>query len=339
MDRFNDLRRMHGSTPEELVWINARLDELSAKEAILLRGAIVKEPPRNGPELINLLVSIPRYELCYPVRNETQLGQFLIQHEIRCPAELTACVDVYKLGRKYTALHPGTFKCGAYVLFPSERLPAYDGKNLHTLTDSDWSVKLKLASEQEPDGVWVKLPDYMDITGWPDEIQIALNALGVRAIDACTLLEAKCILSEVSGIAEQYEHIGDLIYDAQNLGFALDEKGQGMPRFMEKFMVVLKYEECRTLEGAVDISQNLNCYDVVFKDDRRDYAIRELQDQNCFHMESLLDDCVDLEAYADTLLEQRGFFLTGDGSAYITRNSNPFIPVHDDPGAMRLAME
>lgn len=340
MDRFNDLRQMRGSTPDELAWLNARLDELTAKEALLLRGAMVREPPRSGPELINLIMSLHGNELCYPVRNETQLGDFLIKHEIRCPAELTACVDVYKLGRKYVAQHPGTFKCGAYVLFSSShRPPAYSGINLNTLTDSDWSVKLKLASEQEPDGVWLKLPDYADVTGWPDEIRIALDALGVRRIEECTLLEAKCILPEVSGIAEQYDHIGDLIYDGQNLGFALDEQGQGMPHFMERFMAALQYEECHTLEGAVDISQNLDCYDFFTKDGLRDYAMQELRRQDFSYGESLLVDCVDLEAFATDLLKQRGFHLNKNENAFIARNNKPFIPVHDNPKLMDLVME
>ena len=149
-----------------------------------------------------------------------------------------------------------------------------------------------------------KLPDYEEIyDGRPDEIGIALDALGVRTIEECRLLEAKCILPEVRNIADYYDSLADLIYDGQNLGFALDERGQGMPQFMEKFAAALEYEGCRTLADAVDISQNLSCYSFISESDFHDYAMRELQRRGYFHGESFLVDCFDFEVYAADLLE------------------------------------
>ncbi len=184
-----------------------------------------------------------------------------------------------------------------------------------------------------------KLPDYEEIyDGRPDEIGIALDALGVRTIEECRLLEAKCILPEVRNIADYYDSLADLIYDGQNLGFALDERGQGMPQFMEKFAAALEYEGCRTLADAVDISQNLSCYSFISESDFHDYAMRELQRRGYFHGESFLVDCFDFEVYAADLLEHQGFLLTKDEKSYITRKDTPFVPVHDHPESQQMVM-
>ena len=172
----------------------------------------------------------------------------------------------------------------------------------------------------------------------PDEIRIALDALGVRTIEECRLLEAKCILPEVRNIAENYDSLAELIYDGQNLGFALDERGQGMPHFMEKFAAALEYEGCRTLADAVDISQNLSCYNFISEAELHDYAMRELQQRGYFRGESPLADCFDFEVYAADLLEKQGFQLTRDEKSYITRNDTSFVQVHDHPESQQMVM-
>ena len=340
MDKsFDTLRNIRNATSEESTWIKQRLDELTAKEAILLHGAIAANPPDCGRETIDLLANLPEYELCYPADNPRQLGEFLAREEYAMDDVLLTYLDLDKLAGRYMEEHPGRFAGGAYVYHSSNDGWHYDGTNLEQLEDKDWSVKLLLASDQNPAGVWLKLPDYEEISnGRPDEIRIALDALGVRTIENCRLLEAKCILPEVRNIAEYYDSLADLIYDGQNLGFALDERGQGMPHFMEKFAAALEYEGCRTLADAVDISQNLSCYDLISEKGLHDYAMRELQRRGYFQGESFLTDCFDFEVYAADLLEHQGFLLSKDEKSYITRKDTPFVPVHDYPESQQMVM-
>ena len=341
MDKgFDTLRSIRNTTSEESTWIKQRLDELTAKEAILLHGAIAANPPDCGREAVELLVNLPEYELCYPADNPRQLGEVLAREEFAMDDVLLTYLDLDKLAGRYMEEHPGRFAGGAYVYQDScDDGRHYDGTNLGQLEDKDWSLKLRLASDQNPEGVWLKLPDYEEINdGRPDEIRIALDALGVRTIEECRLLEAKCILPEVRNIAENYDSLAELIYDGQNLGFALDERGQGMPNFMEKFAAALEYEDCRTLADAVDISQNLSCYNFISEAELHDYAMRELQQRGYFHGESFLTDCFDFEVYAADLLEKQGFVLTKDEKSYITRNDTQFFPVHDHPESQQMVM-
>ena len=341
MDKsFDTLRSIRQATSAESTWLNQRLDELTAKEAILLRGAIAANPPGCGREAVELLANLTEYELCYPANSPRQLGEFLAREEYAMDDVMLTYLDLDKLAGRYMEEHPGQFAGGAYVYHGScNDGRHYDGTNFAQFEDKDWSVKLRLASDQNPEGVWLKLPDYEEINdGRPDEIRIALNALGVRAIEDCRLLEAKCILPEVRNIAEDYDSLAELIYDGQNLGFALDERGQGMPHFMEKFAAALEYEDCRTLADAVDISENLSCYDFIPEADFHDFGMRELQQRGYFHGESFLADCFDFEVYAADLLEHQGFVLAKDEKSYITRNDTPFVPVHDYPESQQMLM-
>jgi len=337
---FDMLRSICNTTSEESVWLNQRLDELTAKEAILLHGVIAANPPGCGKEAVELLANLTEYELCYPADNPRQLGEFLAREEYAMDDVLLTYLDLDKLAGRYMEEHPGRFAGGAYVYHGSSNDGRhYDGTNLAQFEGEDWSVKLRLASDQTPEGVWLKLPDYEEINdGRSDEIRIALDMLGVRTIEECRLLEAKCILPEVRNIAEDYDSLADLIYDGQNLGFALDERGQGMPHFMEKFAAALEFEDCRTLADAVDISQNLSCYDFIPEEGFHDYAMRELQRRGYFQGESSLADCFDFEVYAADLLEHQGFLLTRDEKSYITRKDTPFVPVHDHSESQQMVM-
>lgn len=341
MDKsFDTLRSIRNTTSEESTWIKQRLDELTAKEAVLLHGAIAANPPHCGREAVELLAHLTEYELCYPADNPRQLGEFLAREEYAMDDVLITYLNLDKLAGRYMEEHPGQFASGAYVYHGScDDGRHYDGTNLAPLEDKGWSVKLRLASDQHPEGVWLKLPDYEEISdGRPDEIRVVLDALGVRTIEKCRLLEAKCILPEVGNIAENYDSLAELIYDGQNLGFALDERGQGMPHFMEKFAAALEYEGCRTLADAVDISQNLSCYDFIPEEGFHDYAMRELQRRGYFHGESFLTDCFDFEAYAADLMEKQGFLLTRDEKSYITRNDTSFVQAHDHPESQQMVM-
>jgi len=326
MDHFTDVQRLSDSSPEEMTWINDRLGELSAKERLALRGALTSTPPKNGAELINLLLRLPDFEICFPAENELELGMFAARYDEACPEKLLQYVDTRELGEEYRADHPGAFVQGAYVVFPTAPpMRLYDGTNLASLDDTAWSVKLKLASDQNPDGVWLRLPDYEEACdGRPDEIKIALSALGVDTIQECTLLDAKCILPEAGNLMAQYDNVADLIYDGNDLGYVLDECGQGMPDFMDRYAAALELEDCHTLAFALDISQNLSCYDYISTDELSDFAVRKLQSSG-MSGSLLASGCVDFTAFSDDLLLQRGYLLTRDESGYVARNGQEFI--------------
>ena len=151
-----------------------------------------------------------------------------------------------------------------------------------------------------------------------------MRALRVHSLEDCTLLEAQCILPEAGDLMEQYSGITELVRDGNTLGCVLDEQGQGQPRWMEKFAAALEYEDCRNLKFALDISQNLLCYEWVSREDLTDFAAEHLR--SCGVSDELIQSgCIDLERYGEDLLETSGFMLTDCEDAYVLRNGRQFV--------------
>lgn len=236
-------------------------------------------------------------------------------------------MDLYALGVRFEDLHPGLFVGNCFVAYPSEETPVYRGRD-SPLPEEDegWSVRLKLASPAAPEGVWLRLPDYQDLDAdcaSDGETTLAKDALRVQSLNECTLLEARCVLPEAGDIAEQYDCIEDLVLDGNNLGVVLDERGQGAEDWIERFAAALEYENCHSLRFALNISQNLNCYEWVACDKLEELASNHLR--SCGVSEDLIQSgSINLTSYAEDLLENSGYMLTADESAYIIRNDQVF---------------
>lgn len=112
----------------------------------------------------------------------------------------------------------------------------------------------------------MRLPDHAESSGGlPDELAIALDSLDAVALEECKLLEVRCALPGLEEIGGQYttESLEKLIRDGNNLGFVLEEQWQCSPHAMAHFLAALEYEDCCRLDQALDISQNLICYDFL----------------------------------------------------------------------------
>ena len=122
----------------------------------------------------------------------------------------------------------------------------------------------------------------------------------------------------------------DLIRDGNDLGFLLEEQGQGMPDFMERFTAALEYEGCHRLKEALDIAENLNCYDLMQADGIELYGKEELKKLGVFQ-DSTLQDCIDAAGFGEALLEQRGYRLNAAETTYIRRNDRKFQYLRTQP--------
>lgn len=313
---------------DEIEWLRYRLEVMSVREEIILSAALQYRPPETAANAINHILSIPYYDVCAGAGSYAALGEFYLKYEspMRIPNDAFAFVDMETLGERYEDLHPGLFVGDSYVLYPEPdfRPPKYDGVHLPQ-QDYDWSLRLKLGSAARPEGVWVCLPDYDEISEEkPGDIQMALRELEVEHISNCTLLDARCALPEITGLLE-YNDLADLIYDGQNLGILMDEQGQGQPHFMERFQAALELEGCDSLRGAIDIAQNLRCYDMVPASDLKRYGQEALHHEHIQEGSEIFGDCIDYEGYARQVLEQKGFQSALGGKAYVARNDQTFV--------------
>jgi len=303
-------------TDAEQLWLRNRLETLTAKEALCLTALTQKSPPATSADFINHLLSLADCE-CIAAGSYDALGEYLLGEQ-RVSKTLWEFMNTEKLGKSYEDDHPGLFVGGCYIQYPSSpHHIQYNGENLGKCEDTDWSVKLKLSSASHPDGVWVRLPDYSDVNEeGGGEISVALNALGVSSINDCSVLDVKCILPEAGDLLTQYSSINDLIYDGQNLGFVLDERGQGQPNFEQLFAAALEYEDCHSLAKALDISDRLRDFELVPVSVLKEYAEKELAAHH-IDLPEAAAAAFHYEEYAAEQLESNGFVLTRDESAYI----------------------
>lgn len=200
-------------TAEEKQWLTEHLEVLSVRERIILAAAMACEPPQDMAGAVNCLLSLDDYEVRGHVGSYEALGEFFLSEQC-VPQEQQAYFDLTALGQLYEDQHPGLFVGNGYVEYPRDQpVTLYDGKHLpDDIGRMGWSVRLKLASEAVPNGVWVRLPDYNEFQeDGPGDFRLALDELRVKTILDCTLLDTRCILPCVHDLAGQYSSLTDLI--------------------------------------------------------------------------------------------------------------------------------
>ena len=316
---------------DEIEWIRDRIEVLSVREEIILSAAVQCQPPKLAADVIDRIISIPYHGVCAGADSYAALGEFFLRYEspLTLPNDAFAFVYMEALGKQYEDQHPGLFFGGHYVTYQETEVnrPQYDGEHLPQ-RDNGCSLRLKLGSANRPDGVWICLPDYDEISGEkPGDIQMALKKLKVKHISECTLLDTRCTFPKLVGLMD-YSDLADLIYDGQNLGILLDECGQGQPHFMERLQAALELENCDSLKGTLDIAENLHCYDLVLANDLKYYGQKVLYHEHIQEGNKIFDDYIDYEGYARHVLEKKGFQSVLNGEAYVVRNDQAFVSSH-----------
>jgi len=327
-DDFTYLAKLSGS-PMEQAWLQERLETLSVREGYILAAATARDPPESAGEAVRCHHSLYDYEVYFPAASYEELGAACLTQDGHMPMTVLPYADLHRLGEQYEDQHPGLFIGACYVVYPNQSAEAASQKDSPPqLQDDGWSVKLKLASSAVPGGVWVRLPDYAETADCGSgEITLALHELKAVSLEECVLLDAKCILPNAGDLMKQYNSVPELVRDGNNLGFVMDERGQGEAHWLERFSAALEYEECHSLRFALDISQNLKCYDWVPRDALEDFATARLRSSGVWE-EAIRSGCVDLKNYAEDLLETSRYRLTRDGSAYVIRNTQNFTFDH-----------
>ena len=337
MDGFKELLSLPGP-PEYHGWVKERLETLSVRESYVLAAALARTQPQDIEEAVDCLNSLDDHDVCHAGSYE-ELGRLCLR-QFNAPEDVLPHADLAGLGRFFEDKHPGLFVGSCYVAYPRQDCaPARQENGLPLLWDDGWSVKLKLTSPAVPEGVWLRLPDHDgNMAEHSTEVRLALDELKVQCLEDCTVLETRCILPEAGSLMEQYDSVTELVRDGDSLGFILEEQGQGEPCWLERFAAALEYEGCRTLKFALDISQNLRCYDWISSETLADFAAEHLRDKSVSE-ELIRSGCIDLDSYAEDLLETSGYMEASGETGYIRRNTNQFIYEYSKPSTPGMTMQ
>lgn len=76
-------------------------------------------------------------------------------------------------------------------------------------------------------------------------------------------VDVDCALPQITDILNQYDSAGELVRHAIDFGYVWAEQGQGEPHWLEKWMCVMELEDCHRLDLALDLAQNLHCYEYI----------------------------------------------------------------------------
>ncbi len=337
MKDFKYLAELPG-TPQEQEWMRERLDTLSVKEGIILAAALDGNPPGMVFDAIYQLLALPDYKICGYAGDYRQLGEYAANEAV-IPKDVRLHLNLEKLGHTYAETHPGKFCEGHYVEFPEQpSAPRYDPQTGQLPEDTDWSIKLKVATPEKPEGVWIRLPDHQgDMDSNPDEISLALDALDAKNIQELTVLDTRCVLPGTWNLTEQYSDIADLMYDANDLGLVLESQCQRSDCFKKFLWAALEYENCQDLHLALEIARNPGFYDWISSDRLEEIAKKELRDQGVSE-EIIGSDAIDLIAYGEEILIRNGYVPTSDQTGYIFSPSRDSISQDDSPQVPEMQM-
>ena len=331
-------KRLEG-TEEERAYLEKRFNEISVKEKNVLDGAAKLIEIYDASDLINLTEQLSKFDFYYKAFDEKSLGEYVARYKEDASDEIFPFINIEKLGTEYHEDFQGAFTDKGYIIERGTIKQIYDGSNLDNLTGDDWTIKIKVGSKEYPEGLWINLPDYGSFTLEPDELDIALDVLGIDKWDEGYLLDVKCIFPNITELKDQYDSIEKLIIDGNNLGYACDEQEQGKDFFMEHLESAIEIEDCTRLDFALDISQNLDCYDFIPKGANLEkYGRIMAEEKGVVKLDSILGENFDYIKYAKAAIGKEELEPCKHG--FIKRNEEKFYyGFSKEPSGMDISME
>ena len=268
----------------------------------------------------------------YRVWDDEALGRFVLENLERPSPEAVPFLNAEQVGAAYREQDKGIFCQGHYIRKSSLTIPMPETSQLLQPAVGDYAIRVRLASRENMDGVWVGFPDtgdHMDATH-PDELLLGLDELHAETLSECIVLEVDCCLPQLEDIPDQYASAGELVRHAIDFGYAWAERGQGEPHWLDKWQAVLELEDCHRLDQALDYAQNLRQYAFVprgldLAEYGRELAVRD----GVIPKSGLLAECFDCRAYAEAYMNQHGLSATDHG--YVAWNGGEIYYEYSQP--------
>lgn len=242
-------------------------------------------------------------------------------------------LDPETVGAAYRESGAGCYVGEHYVERLSPDRPLPDVEPLGTQPPAgSYAIRIKLASRNNMEGVWVGFPDtaeYMD-PALPGELLLGLKALNAETLDQCIAVDVDCALPQITDILTQYDSAHALVRHAIDFGYVWAEQGQGEPYWMEKWQTVMELEDCHRLDLALDLAQNLHCYEFLPRGvDLAQYGMELARKDGILGHDQLLDRCFDSVSYAQHHMAKYGLSAADHG--YAARNGQEILYEYSQP--------
>lgn len=144
------------------------------------------------------------------------------------------------------------------------------------------------------------------------------------------VMDVDCALPQITDIFNQYDTPGELVRHAIDFGYVWAEQGQEEPHWMKKWQYVVELEDCHCLDLALDLAQNLHCYEFIPHGvDLARYGMGLTRKKGVLSQDPLLNKCFDSVAYAQHHMAKYGLSTTDYG--YAARNGQEIICEYSHP--------
>lgn len=320
-DYLNELLPKKASL-DELNYLARRLSNMNDFEKAAYEGVVKMEKDPDLVKLINLTYNLDNCNVVFEAHNDEQLGKFYVENDfieelINVPDEALRYIDYEKVGRIRREAENGVFTKNGYVVQTEPEMQiVYDGTNIPKPDeDTGYVFELYLIKAcyepEKAEGVWLKLP------ATEPEIASVLSKLGA-SLDECVFTHCKSNMSCFTDVFSENEDI-EMLNILSNAISKIISGNMGA-----KYKAALQYENCTDLDFAVDIANNLDCYN-FYPDlsSPEDYGRQALLEASKLQADDIAFKHLDFRRYGEAKMEANGVKSTDYG--LICRNEKEFV--------------
>ena len=256
----------HGNTNlAELNFLADRISKLDEYDRRAFYGCIMLYD--NKPDirtLINLTYGLTDVRVI-PIDNDYELGKFFVDNDFieaisnvphEFQEELMDILDYEKIGKNQREAEKGIYYNGYYVMNDADVLKQiYDGIHLPEQSVlKDYIFELMVCdSTFYPSDIdectMLRLP------ATQEEIAEVLKEQDIKNFDGCVVFTNKSSIPKLNGVFGEYEDIEKIKLLAERI-YELRCQGQEA-----KYKAALELMDCTDIDQALDLTQNLDCYD------------------------------------------------------------------------------
>ena len=261
--------RLDSPGVQEMNFLAQRLAQLSDSEAIALRGVWKRlekeghlEEPVRAMDLINMTYGLDTVMIAANVRNDYELGEFVLNGDldddlIHLSERIVELLDLDAVGRECRINQAGEFVGQHYVVAGEYQFQqVYDGIHIPAQEqETPFVFRLQIAESPVDDSMenlstaeWISLP--ID----RDEADRIAGLHNERCIEDCYYYGFE---SAIPQITEQ--HYGDMLSFVR-LNRLAAEIARMKPSEQVKLKAVLEYEKPRTLDAVQEVVDHLGEY-------------------------------------------------------------------------------
>lgn len=315
----------------ELNFLARRISGMKDYEQLIFNYCVATENnPCDMKKLINTTYNLKEWQSISGIGNDKDLGEFYIENdmvaELRdAPEAVLKYLDYEKIGRAYREAEKGKFIGNSYIFnFNTEFEVVYDGNHLpEQSVDEDYVFKLLICGgdfypEKKDDCFCLKLP------ATADEISCALKDQNIFSLNDCVVYTNESTIPRLCGVFSNYEDIDKIRLLADRISELED---QGM---MAKYKAVLELTDCTDIDYALDLTQNLDCFDFYPEmSSPVDYGKMALLKVSGLKPDDLALKLLRFEWYGRAMMEQDGAGTTEYG--LVLRNERDLVLEYFQP--------